>query len=89
MNKIVKRRGHTEDFDERKLYASIFHACVSLRTPQAQAELVAQKVTDEVKAWLSDKHEVTSGDIFREASRHFDVYSPEAAYMYKHFRVVS
>lgn len=89
MNKVVKRRGHTESFDERKLYASIFHACITLRVPQSEAELVAQKLTDDVKAWLADKEEVTSNDIFREATKHFEVYNPEAAYIYKHFRIVS
>lgn len=89
MKRVVKRRGHTEDYDERKLYASLFRACTVVSVPETEAELVAAHVCHDVASWLGDKHEITSRDIFREASKHLEVYNAEAAYMYRHFRNVS
>ncbi len=83
---IVKRGGHTEPFDEKKLYASIYAACLSVRTPVGEAELVADRVVKDVKGWLSKKHEVTSHDLRLQASRHLNVYDADAAYMYRHHR---
>lgn len=88
MKHIVKRRGHTEIYDERKLYASVYAACMSLRRPAPEAELVSEKVSADIAVWLTPKHEVTSADISREAGKHLSVYSPEAAYIYTHFRSI-
>lgn len=87
---IVKRSpGHTEPYDERKLYASIYASCLSVRTPDGEAELTADRVTKDVIPWLSTKPEVTSADIRRKAAEHLTVYNPGAAYLYKHHRVIS
>ena len=88
MQHIVKRHGHTESFDERKLYASIFSACQSVREPEGSAELIADKVAKDVKQWIASKHEVTSNDIRIAAAKHLQSYNPDAAYIYKHHRVV-
>jgi len=84
MKHIVKRAGHTEKYDERKLYASVYASCLAVKVPIGEAELVADKVVKEVEDCLKDKYELTSGDIFRRCYQHFQVYNPDAAYMYKH-----
>ena len=81
---IVKRAGHTEDYDTRKLYASIYSSCLSVRVPVGEAELVADRVTGEVEKCLKGKIEITSGDIFRRALQHLRAYNQDAAYMYEH-----
>lgn len=87
---IVKRSpGHTEPYDERKLYASIYASCLSLRTPQGEAELTAERVCKDIGPWLLGKAEITSADIRRKAADHFTVYNPNAAYLYKHHRLIS
>lgn len=88
MKHIVKRRGHDEPYDEKKLYASIFSACQVVREPVGSAELIAQKVVDNINNWLTPKHTITSNDIRREAVKHLRTYNPDAAYMYLHHRVV-
>jgi transcriptional regulator NrdR family protein len=88
MNHIVKRSGHTEPYDERKLYASVFSACQSVREPAGSAELIAERVVKDVNSWLTKKHEVTANDIRRQAAKHLKVYNPDASYMYLHHRVV-
>lgn len=86
---IVKRSSdHSEDYDERKLYASIYASCLAVCTPAGSAEITADKVCRDMKSWLAKKPEVTSGDIRRQASKHLTVYHPDAAYMYKHHRMM-
>lgn len=89
MKHIVKRHGHTELFDDRKLYASVFAACLSVREPIGGAELIAEKVASDVLSWIGQKHEVTSNDIRAQAAKHLQVYQPDAAYSYLHHRVIS
>lgn len=88
MQHIVKRAGHREEYDERKLYASIFSACQSVREPEGSAELIAEKVVRDTNEWIANKHEITSNDIRRQAATHLHVYHPDAAYMYLHHRVI-
>ena len=89
MNHIVKRKQHTEAYDSRKLYASVYAACLALRTSIGSAELVAAAVVKDVEHWLSHKHEVTSNDLRAQASKHLKVYHLDAAYMYLKHRTVS
>ncbi len=84
MKHIVKRAGHSEEFDQRKLYASVYAACVAVKVPIGEAEIVAEKVTNDVIKQMGDKYEVTSGDIFRKASLFLQGYNPDAAYIYQH-----
>ena len=54
---------------------------------------MASKAENEFKqfrnaAWIEKKHEVTSNDIRREASKHLKVYNEDAAHMLLHHRVV-
>lgn len=83
---IVKRHGHTEKYDERKVYASVYASCLSVRSTEGEAELVAEKVTRRINDWLQAKHEVTAHDIRRQAATHLEVYNHDAAYMYKNHR---
>jgi transcriptional regulator NrdR family protein len=86
MNHIVKRAGHTEPYDERKLYASIYAACLAVRETDQTAELFAKQVCKEMGEWLKNKHEVTSHDIRSHAAIHLHAYSEDASWIYKHHR---
>lgn len=88
MKHIVKRAGHNEVYDEKKLYASIFSACQSVREPMGSAEILAERVCKDVASWIEKKHEVTSNDIRHTAAKHLGAYHPDAAYMYLHHRVI-
>jgi transcriptional regulator NrdR family protein len=89
MKHIVKRRGQTELFDERKLYAGVYSSCLAVRTPEGSAELTAEKITELVKQWLADKKEVTSSDIHRQAVKHLKIYNPDAAILHDTHRSLS
>jgi hypothetical protein len=86
----VKRGGKraTERFDADKLHASVLAACLSVRSPHGMAESAAQSVLGVVTGWCSTRPEVTSDDLRRVAAGHLNVIHPEAAYLYKHHRLV-
>jgi len=86
MKHVVKRAGHTEEYDERKLYAAAFSACLSVHVPRATAELVAEKVTADVNNWIEAKQEVTSGDLRRKLSEFLEFYDEDAAHIFRHQR---
>ena len=88
MNHIVKRHGHTEPYDERKIYASVFASCQAVREPAGSAELVSEKVVSDVNNWIAKKHEVTSNDIRRQAAKHLKAYNSDAAYIFMHHRII-
>lgn len=87
---IIKRDGarSTEQFNKTKLHSSIQAACLSVRSPEGEAEMIATKVCDAVLHWLSTRSEVTSNDIRRKATETLSIHHPEAAYLYKHHRLV-
>ena len=87
---IVKRDGQrpTESFQREKLHASIRAACLSVRSPEGEAEMTARNVCDAVILWLEKRPEVTSGDLRRKATDTLHTFHPEAAYLYKHHRLV-
>lgn len=86
---VYKRRGtHSEHFDPVKLHQSISAACLAVRAFEGEAHLTAERVCKAVIDWLLDKSEVTSADVRRVAAGHLERYHPEAAYMYKHHRMI-
>lgn len=86
---IVKRTpNYTEPYDERKLYASVYAACLCVRTPVGEAELTAAHMCKFIQPWLTDKQEVTSHDIRRKTAEFLKVYNPDAAYMYSRHRLI-
>lgn len=87
---IVKRSGKrpTETYSTAKLHASIIAACLSVRTPGGEADTIATRVCKAVDDWCDTKSEVTSNDIRRIAAKALETYHPEAAYLYRHHRLV-
>lgn len=88
-NCIVKRRGHTENFDERKVYASCYAACLTTHIQKEQAETIAGKVCKEIKSWVKSRKSVTSTQIFQQVAQVMKRYSKDAAFMYETHRDIS
>lgn len=82
---VVKSHGksRTEVFDPGKLKKSIVAVCLSLKTPDGQAEEIANNVVRTVEGWARDRQEITSADIRRVGSEILKKIHPEAAYLYK------
>lgn len=90
MAHVVKRKGQrpSEAFQPQKLHASIIAACLSVRSPEGEAETIAHSVCSNIEEWLSIRPEVTSDDLRRKASESLAILHPEAAYLYKHHQLV-
>jgi transcriptional regulator NrdR family protein len=87
---IIKRQGQrpTEAFERDKLHRSVLAACLSVRTPEGQAEATAEAVCKAVVDWLAHKSEVTSDDLRRKATEALTAFHPDAAYLYKHHQAI-
>ena len=87
---VVKRRGQrkTEQFDPDKLHASVYAACLSVKSLDGLAHDTADRVCDAVILWTTNKTEVTSADIRRQAAKALETFHPDAAYLYQHHKVI-
>ena len=83
---IVKRKGHTEEFDERRVYASCYAACLSSHIEHMKAEKICEKVSKEIKAWARKKKTVSSDEIFRQVIVAMKKHNEDAAFMYETHR---
>ena len=86
---IVKRRGHQEEFDERKVYASCYAACLNTQIEHIKAEKICEKVSKEVKTWEKKKKIVDSSDIFKKTITAMEKHDKNAAFMYETHRDIS
>lgn len=86
---IVKRRGHCEDYDERKVYGSCYFACRSSHMAEMGSERISSKVCRSVNRWLKGRKEVSSNSIFKYVIRELKKHSKDAAFMYETHRDIS
>lgn len=86
---IVKRKGHTEEFDERKVYASVYSACLAAHNDHNDAENLANIVSREIKYWILKKEIVISSEIFKKVIEELETLNKETAFMYKTHRDIS
>lgn len=89
MTHIVKRKGYKQKFDERKLYASVYSACLSARVPKEEAEATSNLITREVKMWINEKKEVTSDALFKKAGEELEHLNKDVSFMYTTHRDIS
>ena len=82
MKQLVKRRGHTESFEEKKLYGSILSACMSLRMKDEEAELLSETVSQEVIQAVKDIETVDAKVLHKHVVDSLHRYNPDAAFLY-------
>jgi transcriptional regulator NrdR family protein len=86
---IVKRRGHEEEFDEKKVYASCYAACLSAHIEHMKSEKICDKVAKEIKAWARKKRAIDSTEIFKKTIATINKHDKNAAFMYKTHRDIA
>jgi len=87
--KIVKRKGHTEIYDERKVYGSCFFACRNAHLGEQESEQICNKVSAAVTKWVSTKKFVSSDDIFRILIKELKKHNEDASFLYETHRDIS
>ena len=86
---IVKRKGHAEEFDERKVYTSCYAACLMTQLKEEKSKKIADKVCKEIKTWVKKKKRVNSDEIFKKVIAAIRKYNKDAAFMYETHRDIS
>ena len=86
---IIKRKGHTEPFDERKLYASCFAACLNTHLAKEDSERISEEITNDIKAWISLRPEIGSDELFQKTVEFLKNKNPEVSFMYETHRDIS
>ena len=83
---IIKRRGHKEPYDEKKIYASIYAASLNAHLVKVEAEKIAEKVSKAITAWIANKEVIGSGDIFKTAIELLKKENTDVAFMFETHR---
>jgi len=86
---IVKRKGHAEEFDEKKVYASCYAACLNTQIKEEEAEKISEKVCKEIKTWAKKKKTVSSDEIFKQIIAAIKKHNKDVAFMYETHRDIS
>lgn len=86
---IVKRAGHTEIYDERKVYGSCFFACRNAHLSEKQSEEICNKVAASITKWVKSKKVVSSDDIFKLLIEELKKHNEDASFLYETHRDIS
>jgi transcriptional regulator NrdR family protein len=86
---VVKRAGTKEVFDDHKVYASVYEACISAKVPKRDAEKICDRVTKEIKKWLKGREEIDSSVIFKKVAELLEELNKEAAFAYETHRNIT
>lgn len=85
---IFKRRGKKEKFDEKKLYASVYSACIDCDLSGTEAERISEEITNGVKKFLKGRKKVNSTEIFGFVVQKLAREHEAVAFMYETHREV-
>lgn len=88
MKQVIKRNHKHETFDIRKIYASIYAACLSVHMPGPAAEQAAEAVSKDIKQWIETKAEVSTNDIRSLASKKLQQINHHAGLVYGNNRII-
>jgi transcriptional regulator NrdR family protein len=83
---IIKRRGHREAYDEKKIYASVYAASLNAHLVKVEAEKIAERVSRAITSWIALRETASSGDIFKEAIKLLKKENTDVAFMYETHR---
>ena len=86
---IVKRKGHTEIYDERKVYGSCYFACRNAHLSEKEAEEICKKVSASMTKWVKARKIVSSKDIFKMLVHKLKKHNEDAAFLYETHRDIS
>lgn len=83
MSIIVKRKGHKEKFDEKKVYGSVYAACASAHYSKLDCEKISQEMTNKIKAYIKNKKNVQSIEIHKKIETELKKKDKELAFFYE------
>ena len=87
--KIVKRKGHAELYDDRKVYGSCYFACRNAHLSEREAEAICNRVCAAISKWINKEKVVSSNDIFKALIQELKKHNEDAAFLYETHRDIS
>lgn len=86
---IIKRTGRKEEFSERKLFKSVYLACLGSEMDIKTAKQISQNVVKEIRKLVKGKKEIKSDIIFNRVKKILAKHNKECAFMYETHRDIS
>ena len=86
---VVKRAGHEELYDERKVYATCYYAAKATHLKTKKVEEICGKVVKEVNNWITKCKCVTAHQIHKQIVKSLRKYQRDVAFMYDTHRDIS
>ncbi|MBS3114203.1 hypothetical protein J4448_03805 [Candidatus Woesearchaeota archaeon] len=80
---VVKRRGHKEMFNEKKIYGSVYAACASAHYDEMRCEKIAEEITETIKRFVKNKKEIQSIEIRKKIENELKKKDEELAFFYE------
>lgn len=80
---VIKRRGHKEKYDEKKVYASVYAACQTCEMHEKQCEKMAGAVTKQITSLIRKHKILDSEDISKNVIKMLKKKDKDAAFMYE------
>ena len=80
---IVKRKGHKELFDEKKVYGSVYAACASAHYNEIQCEKISEEVTKKINGFVKNRKEIKSAEIRKKIELELKKKDGELAFFYE------
>lgn len=86
---IVKRKGHLEEYDEKKVYGSCYAACSAAGLTKKECEVISETVMKGVSKHVTKKKSINSNEIFRLTTKLLKKHNKEIAFLYETHRDIS
>jgi transcriptional regulator NrdR family protein len=80
---IVKTKGHTEEFDERKVYGSVYAACASAHYDEIKCENISKEIMEKIKKIVKNRKEIQSLEIRKQIESELKKKDKELAFFYE------
>lgn len=80
---LVKRYGHLEKFDIKKVYASVYAATLNAHYTEKDAEMIASLVSKHVYKTACKKKKIDSKDIKLEVIHELNEIDEDIAFLYE------
>ena len=81
---VVKRKGHHEIYDEKKVYASVYTAALNCHYREKKSEMLAKKILAKINSWIRKRKRVASDEIREQVIYFLKHEDKDAALMYEH-----
>ena len=87
--KVIKQDGTEEPFTLKKVYQTVYSACINSHLSKAYSKKIADKVTKDIKKFVKGKNTIKSQKLFQEIAKTLKKNDYDAAFLYATHRDVS